>query len=135
MQKTYFGSCACGSVRFQARFDLSKGTAKCNCTFCRKMRLWAVDVDAESFTLLSSPTTLRDYQGGNAVAHHFFCPICGIHPFDRIDTPNMKGAVYYNIALSCLDDLDPAELAAAPIAFCDGLNDAWDRTPAETRHL
>lgn len=135
MQKTYTGSCACGSVRFAARFDLSAGTGKCNCTFCRKMRLWSVEVGVEGFTLLSAPDALRDYQGKNPVAHHFFCPICGIHPFDRIDLPNMSGAVYYNIALACLDDLDPGELAAAAVTYFDGLHDAWDQSPAETRHL
>jgi hypothetical protein len=135
MLKTYSGSCACGAVRFQTRFDLSKGTGKCNCTFCHKMRLWSVEVATDSFTLLSTPETLRDYQGKNPVAHHFFCPTCGIHPFDRIDMPNMSGAAYYNIALACLDDLDPADLATAPIRFFDGLHDAWDRMPVETRHL
>jgi hypothetical protein len=34
-----------------------------------------------------------------------------------------------------LDDLDPAELIAAPVTFMDGRADNWWEAPAETRHL
>jgi len=37
--KTYHGS----DVRYTAAFDLDKGTAKCNCSICTKMRAWFVD--------------------------------------------------------------------------------------------
>ena len=34
-----------------------------------------------------------------------------------------------------LNDIDPEELAAAPIQYVDGLHDRFDRRPADTRFL
>ena len=135
MERTYQGSCHCGAVRFTARVDVSAGTAKCNCTICRKMRLWSVDADETTFALVAGAGAMSDYMGRNDVAHHFFCKTCGIHAFDRVDVPNMTGHVYYNVAVACLDGLDLDELMAAPVTYYDGLHDAWDRVPDEVRHL
>ena len=45
------------------------------------------------------------------------------------------GGAYYAISLACLDDLDPTELAEAPVKYSDGRNNNWWNTPKETRHL
>jgi len=45
------------------------------------------------------------------------------------------GGDFVSINLACLDDLDPAELIAAPVTYRDGRNDNWWHPPAETRHL
>jgi hypothetical protein len=135
MLKTYTGSCHCGAIRIEADLDISAGTYKCNCTICAKARLWAVSVAPESFRLIAGEGDLADYRGKNPVAHHFFCRRCGVRPFQRVDTPNMSGRIYYNINLACLDGIDIDELMAAPVAYFDGLNDAWDVQPAEVRHL
>ncbi|MCY1248589.1 hypothetical protein D9M72_620340 [compost metagenome] len=78
---------------------------------------------------------LTDYRGRNPVAHHFFCSQCGVRPFERIDAPNMTDETYYNINVACLDGVDIDELVAAPVTYCDGLNNNWGETPAEVRHL
>jgi hypothetical protein len=44
-------------------------------------------------------------------------------------------AEYVSINVAALDDLDPAELLAAPVQHCDGLANNWWNPPAETRHL
>lgn len=135
MLKTYSGRCHCGAVRFAADIDIAAGTTKCNCSICSRMRLWSTTVSPEAFRLLDGENALTDYRGGNAVAHHLFCRHCGIHPFEWVDVPNMRGSKYYNINVACLDGVDIDELVKAPVVYCDGANDDWGSVPAETRHL
>lgn len=47
----------------------------------------------------------------------------------------MLGRAYVNVSISCLDGVDVDELIAAPVRYCDGLNDDWGSTPKETRLL
>jgi len=135
MLRIYAGSCHCGAIRFEADVDIAAGTGKCNCTICTKMRLWSVEVKPEAFRLIAGGADLADYRGHNPVAHHLFCRHCGVRPFERVDTPNMTGGVYYNVNVACLDNVDIDELMAAPVTYYDGLNDNWGEAPVETRHL
>ena|ERR1700741_3189607 len=131
MKKTYKGSCHCGAVRFEVDLDLSKGTAKCNCSICAKQRAWLVAVSPNDVRLLAGESALADYQFGARKIHHRFCRTCGIRPFGQ--TQNDGG--FYAVNLAALDDIDPTELANASVAYVDGRNDNWQSPPAETRHL
>jgi hypothetical protein len=66
--------------------------------------------------------------------HHRFCKTCGVASFGDGYVEQIGGA-YYSINLACLDDLDPTELAEAPVEYADGRNNNWWNTPKETRHL
>jgi hypothetical protein len=134
MKKTYNGSCHCGRVQFEADIDLSEGTGKCNCSICWKTRNWSVVVKPEAFRLKSGEGELGDYQFGSNVGHHRFCKHCGVRSFGDGHVEAIGGD-FVAIQLSCLDDLDPAELIAAPVSYADGLHDNWMSPPAETRHL
>jgi len=136
-EKTYHGSCHCGNARYTVTYDFSKGTAKCNCTMCVKMRIWHIFFKAEKFNLLSDPDLLTDYQwvpAGQTKSrmHNFFCKNCGTSLFAWGDFPDGK---YYGIQITTLDDLDPDEVAAAPLKYEDGRNDRFDRVPADIRLL
>jgi hypothetical protein len=132
--KTFHGSCHCGRVTFEADIDLSQGTGKCNCSICWKVRNWSTNVKPDAFRLLTGEDSLGDYQFNTKQGHHQFCKHCGVQVFGHGDIPEIGGA-YVSIKLAALDDLDPAELVAAPVKLFDGRNNAWWNVPAETRHL
>jgi hypothetical protein len=131
-KRAFHGGCHCGALRFKAQLDLSAGTVKCNCSYCEKSRFWHARAVPEDFSVSGEAS---EYRGRNPVARHFFCPDCGVHVHDRVETPNMLGRPYINVSVVCLEDVDVAELIAAPVRYCDGLNNAWVSVPAETRHL
>ena len=130
--RVYQGGCHCGALRIEVELDRSAGTIKCNCSYCAKSRFWLARADPRDFRVSGEAT---DYRGRNPVADHFFCPRCGIHVYDRIEVPNALGRPYINVSVACLDDLDVEEWVAAPVRYCDGLNNDWASTPEETRHL
>jgi hypothetical protein len=132
--KTYTGSCHCGAVKYEADLDLEKGTGKCNCTFCFKSRLWGMIIKPQAFRLLSGEAVLKDYQGHAQGPHHLFCSRCGVRSFER-GFLEVIGGEYYTVNVACLDGVDPRALAAAPVNYYDGLNNAWQQRPEFTGHL
>ena len=135
MLKTHTGSCYCGAVQFEAAIDLQRGTTKCNCSYCAKVRLWSVQASDADFRVLTGQDRLTDYRGDNPVAHHHFCSVCGVHVYDRIETPNMTGRVYLNLNIATLKNVDIPALLATGTTYCDGLHNNWGAAPTETRHL
>ena len=128
-EKIYHGSCHCGKVTFAAKFDLAKGTFKCNCTICLKSRFWGASVLPEHFNLLTGNIDLKLY-GKNV--HHHFCKHCGVKVYGKANTP--KGP-QIAVAVTTLDDLDPVELSRAPVKFVDGRHDQFTKEPDFKGHL
>jgi hypothetical protein len=137
MLRTYTGSCHCGNVRFEADIDLGRGTVKCNCSMCSKTRSWVGFVGPQHFRLVSGAESQAEYQWAPpgrdrpSIQYHF-CATCGTRMPARGDIPALGGEVYA-IPMATLDDIDPEELAAAPLMHIDGRHDRFDRPPDDTR--
>ena len=43
--RRYHGSCHCQAVQYEAEFDLSAGSTRCNCSICSKARAWFLFVE------------------------------------------------------------------------------------------
>jgi hypothetical protein len=133
MQKTYRGSCHCGTVRFETEIDLTQPTYRCNCSICSRNRFWAAVVSPKALRVLSGKAELTQYLFNSMQNEHFFCRVCGVRPYGVGRDPNDQQVVGINIG--CLEDATPEELAAAPIRYCDGLHDNWQNPPAITSYL
>ncbi|MBQ5941605.1 MULTISPECIES: GFA family protein [unclassified Massilia] len=131
--KTYHGSCHCGAVRYEADFDLARGTIKCNCSICTKMRFWAVQLPAAHFRLLQGREALREYRFHLRRDGHNFCGECGINLFSTGESSAL--GPFVAVTVNSLDDMPVEDLMAAPLRVFDGRNDNWVTPPQETRHL
>jgi hypothetical protein len=134
-KKTYHGSCHCGRIRFEADLDIAAGTSKCNCTSCWKKRWWSARVKPEDFRSISGAEELSGYKPGAATGHRGFCKHCGVIPYGWVAAAEWNDGEYVSINVAALDDLDPVELVAAPVQYCDGRANNWWHPPAEIRHL
>ena len=137
MKQTYYGSCHCKAVTFEADLDIDSGTGKCNCTFFWKQRMWkTAPISPGDLRLLTGADALGDYgqTGDWGQQHHRFCTVCGIATHNDGDMPELGGK-FVMVHVAALDDLPVQDLLAAPMRCADGLNDAWQNEPKETRHL
>jgi hypothetical protein len=129
--RTYPGSCHCGAVRFEADIDLAKGTTRCNCSICGKARAWFLTVTPDQLRLIAGADAQTQYQwksAGRSESHlrYQFCKTCGIRTF------GYAGDKFRFVNVAALE-VDPAELAAAPLRYVDGRNDRFDQPPEDTR--
>jgi hypothetical protein len=134
MLKTYHGSCHCGAVAFEADLDLEAGTGRCNCSICTKRRAWGINIKPDAFRLLQGKEVLSDYQFGTLSGHHRFCSNCGCAPFGDGHVEQIGGD-YVSIAVNCLDDATPQELADVPVNYANGRDNLWWEKPAVTSYL
>ncbi len=132
--KKYSGSCHCGAVKFEADIDLGKGSGKCNCTYCTKIRSWKTFIKPEAFKLLSGKDSVTEYHGQNPTTQRYFCKTCGVHMYEIGDAEWMGGK-FVGIFLSALDDASIDELVSGPMNFSDGRNNNWMHPPADVRNL
>jgi hypothetical protein len=134
MLRTYKGSCHCGAVRYEADIDLSRGTGKCNCTFCLKARAWSAFVEPEAFRLAPGSQEGVPYHKHAQAPVKYHCPTCGVRTHARGDADYMGGP-FVCVFVATLDDASVEELLSGPTRYSDGLNNNWMNPPPDIRHL
>jgi hypothetical protein len=78
----YEGGCHCQRVRYKLYLPKHhRQVLDCNCSMCFKKGILHLIVRKEQFKILSGQEYLETYTFNTRVAKHFFCKVCGIHPF------------------------------------------------------
>lgn len=133
--KKYHGSCHCKKVTFDAEIDLQKGTYKCNCSYCGKVRNWGHNTTPEFFKWTSGQANVTIYKiNPETQNEYYFCKNCGT----RIGTKGYIeeiGGDYFSVTMSTIDNITPKELAQLSIQCLDGANNDWFSVPEFTKHL
>jgi hypothetical protein len=132
MKRTWHGSCHCGAVRFEADLDLALGTARCNCSFCARVRNWAARGEPGDLRVIAGEDRLGRYSASGPGHEHCFCQVCGVRLFSRGEIEGM--GPFVTVMVTVLEGAHD-ELVAAPVIFQDGLHDNWWNPPADTRGL
>ncbi|EMJ87311.1 S-(hydroxymethyl)glutathione synthase [Leptospira kirschneri str. JB] len=132
--KKYNGSCHCGKIRYELDLDLSKGTSKCNCSYCSKVRNWSSMVKPDAFRLITGENELGSYQFGTKSATHQFCKNCGVRILTKGHLEELGGA-FISVSLATLDNVNLEELITSPLWYADGLHNNWRAQPSKIRHL
>jgi hypothetical protein len=135
--RRYHGSCHCQAVRYEAEFDLSAGTNRCNCSICSKARSWFLFVRGDAFQLLAGKDALGSYQWippgrTEAGLTYHFCSRCGIRVYATGELPQLGGR-FYALHVPTVDDIDRNELVQAPLHYIDNAHDRPDQAPDDIR--
>ena len=131
--KTYRGGCHCGTVKFEADLDLASGTFRCNCSICRRTRMWVAVAKPEGFRLLAGEGDMIEYLFNRRKNQHFFCRRCGIRCFGvGNDTPIGR---MYGVNIGCLEGVSEEELSRLEITYVDGIRDRWSEAPQFFSHI
>jgi hypothetical protein len=112
MPQTYKGSCHCGRVTFEMEAKLDS-LVECNCSICRRRGALWHGVSEQRLRILTGEADLTLYQFNTKTAKHYFCRVCGIHPFVRPRLDPTRWAVN----VRCIDGLDVSKL---PVRQFDG---------------
>ena len=140
MKQTYQASCHCGAVRFEADLDLARGTNKCNCSICTKLRAWFVFAKESQVRITSGHDRLAEYTWvapgkSEPHMHYHFCKCCGVSLLGWALNTEAPHARFYAVQLATLDTPNIEELSTAPVTVFDGRNDRYDRPPIDNRPL
>ena len=113
------GSCHCGRVTFEVDANPCELT-DCSCSLCRrKGSIYLKISEIDALRILSGEAELSVYEFNTKTAKHYFCRVCGIHPFHRPRFAPER----WSVNARCLEDLD---LSAYPHTTFDGRN--WERS-------
>ena len=135
--KTYSGSCHCKAVQFKVDIDLAKGTYRCNCSICTKVRAWFTIVPPDALQITAGKDATTEYtwvpsHSKQPNLFYHFCKTCGVRVFVRGENDG-HGNPFRAVSIAALDDADPGELGL--IRYNDGRHDRFDRELLDLRTI
>jgi hypothetical protein len=107
--RTYKGSCHCGNVSFSFEHEEVTAGLRCNCSICSRKGAVMSDfiiAPEDLMITLKEEGALGLYEFDSKVAHHYFCKVYGIYPFNQTS----RFAEQYRVNLGCVEDIDPLAL-------------------------
>ena len=87
--KAHKASCHCGAVSIEADLDLAAGTARCNCSICRKSRWWGISVKPEAVRAIRGEDNTFTYGFNTHSIVLHICKTCGLRPYGKGNIPQM----------------------------------------------
>ena len=135
VEQDYRGGCHCGAIRYTAALDLDQGTIRCNCSLCSKSRAWFAFTAADKFRLEKDGGSIEyrwtpEGKTEPNLTYHI-CATCGVRTHATGMGPKGPTAA---VQVATLEGVDP-DLLSAHIHYVDGLHNAFDKQPADTRLL
>lgn len=131
MSNKYKGSCFCQKVKYEVELDFSKGTFKCNCTICFKVREWGVSIPLTNLKVIEGESELTEFVG-NGPCKFYFCKHCGVRIYAAGDFGENMMCF---LSVNTLDELDRKQFSELEVKYVDGLNDNWKSPPELTNYL
>jgi hypothetical protein len=110
LKQSFEGSCHCQSVKFRASVDLAESIV-CDCSICTMKGSILNRVEESDFELLTPLEELSLYTFNKHIAKHYFCPKCGVHPFNR---PRSKPKMWA-VNVRCLDGVQIDAVKPKPV--------------------
>ena len=99
----YHGSCHCGRIAFEVEGEIAQVTS-CNCSMCQRKGILMWFVPRQAVTLLTPRENMSTYTFNKHAIKHYFCPVCGIHPYGEGVAPTGQETAAINVR--CLEGID-----------------------------
>ena len=97
------GSCHCGYIAYEVEGDFDE-VMECNCSICTKKGYLLWFVPRQKLRLTTPEGNLGTYTFNKHAIKHYFCPVCGIHPFGEGVAPTGQETAAINVR--CLEGVD-----------------------------
>jgi hypothetical protein len=125
--KLFHGSCHCSKIKYEVNYDLSKGSTKCNCTFCYKNSFWWGNQSSlEDLELTQGQDSMVEYTNNRKEGYCVFCKNCGTLLFRKTEKSDWS-VEGYSINIHSLDDISTEELNSISIDYMNGKDNSYTK--------
>jgi hypothetical protein len=125
--KLFHGSCHCGKIKYQVNYDLSKGSTKCNCTFCFKNSFWWGSQSClEDLKITQGQEFIAEYTNKREEGYSVFCKNCGTTIFRKTEKSDWS-VEGYSINIHSLDDITIDELNSISVVYINGKDNSYSK--------